>query len=315
MKNKILCCIIVLLSFVLILEVSFHSKTNFSFDNPPQVDEPSEKQQEKQDKIIRVYNPTTTTIENMNLEDYILGVVAAEMPASFELEALKAQAIAARTFATYKMEHRQEAYDIIIGVADQAYNTIEQMQNKWGADYQTNYEKIKNAVQATQGDIMTYQGQTIESFYFSMSNGQTENCELVFQEALPYLTSVDSNWDNETLQNYEVTKEFSTQDFCNLLNISCEEINISDVNRTSSGRINTIKINGNLMKGTEVRKKLSLRSTDFVIQIEDKIKITTRGSGHGVGMSQYGANGMAKEGKNYQEILTHYYQNIEFSKI
>ena len=315
MKNKILCSVIVILSIVLIIEVSFHTKTNFSFPNDSDELEKKESEKEYQDQIIRVYDPTTTKIENMKLEDYIIGVVAAEMPASFELEALKAQAIAARTFATYKMEHRKESYDIIIGVADQAYNTTTQMQNKWGADYDTNYEKIKTAVEETKGSIMTYQGQTIESFYFSMSNGQTENCELVFQEALPYLTSVESNWDNETLQNYEVTKEFTSQDFCNLLNISCDEINISDINRTSSGRINTLKINANLMKGTEVRKKLSLRSTDFDIIIDNNVKITTRGSGHGVGMSQYGANGMAKEGKNYQEILTHYYQNIEFSKI
>ncbi|MCI8574920.1 MAG: stage II sporulation protein D [Bacilli bacterium] len=315
MKNKILCGVIVSLSIVLLIEVSFKKKTNFSFDGETHEEIKNEPKEESQEKIIRVYDPTTTKIENMNLEDYIIGVVAAEMPASFEIEALKAQAIAARTFATYKMEHRSESYDIIIGVADQAYNTPEQMQNKWGADYEKNYDKIKTAVQETKGDIMTYQGQTIESFYFSMSNGQTENCELVFQEALPYLTSVDSNWDNESLQNYEVTKEFSKQDFCNLLNISCEEINISDINRTSTGRINTLRINGNLMKGTDVRKKLSLRSTDFDITIENSVKITTRGSGHGVGMSQYGANGMAKEGKTYQEILTHYYQNIEFSKI
>ncbi len=313
MKNKILIVVIIVLSIILMIEVSLKNKTNFSFDLPKNDQE--KPKEEYIDSTIRVYDPSTTKITNMPLEDYILGVVAAEMPASFEIEALKAQAIAARTFASYKMEHQNLDYDVIIGVADQAYNTIEQMQKKWENAYQENYEKVKNAVNDTRGLVMTYEGKVIESFYFSMSNGQTENCELVFQESLPYLSSVDSSWDNETLNNYQVTKEFSKEEFCELLNISCEEISISDINRTSSGRINTIKINDKLLKGTEVRKKLSLRSTDFDIELMENVKITTRGNGHGVGMSQYGANGMAKEGKTYHEILTHYYQNIEFSKI
>lgn len=311
MKNKILCVVIALLSLILIIEVSLKEKTNFSFELP----EEKELETKPKEVMIKVYDPSTSKIEEMELENYIVGVVAAEMPASFEIEALKAQAVAARTFATYKMEHRNLEYDVIIGVSDQAFNTIEQMRAKWQDQFNENYQKISSAVKETQNDIMTYQGRVIESFYFSMSNGQTENCELVFQESLPYLTSVESSWDNETLQNYEVTKEFTKEEFCNLLNISCEEINITDIDRTSSGRINTLKINGQLMKGTEVRTKLTLRSTDFQIHVEDTIKITTKGNGHGVGMSQYGANGMAKEGKNYQEILTHYYQNIEFSKI
>lgn len=311
MKNKILCVVIALLSLILIIEVSLKEKTNFSFELP----EKKELESKPKEVMIKVYDPSTSKIEEMELENYIVGVVAAEMPASFEIEALKAQAVAARTFATYKMEHRNLEYDVIIGVSDQAFNTIEQMRAKWQDQFNENYQKISSAVKETQNDIMTYQGRVIESFYFSMSNGQTENCELVFQESLPYLTSVESSWDNETLQNYEVTKEFTKEEFCNLLNISCEEINITDIDRTSSGRIKTLKINGQLMKGTEVRTKLTLRSTDFQISIEDTIKITTKGNGHGVGMSQYGANGMAKEGKNYQEILTHYYQNIEFSKI
>ena len=305
MKNKILCGMIVILSIILIIEVSLKKKTNFSFESQKEeikIDPP------KNETLIKVLDPDTSKIETLNLEDYIVGVVSAEMPASFELEALKAQAIAARTFAVYKIEHSNNDYDVRIGVSDQAYNTLEQMQEKWKDKFSENYQKIKKAVGETAGEIMTYHGMVIESFYFSMSNGQTENCELVFQESLPYLTSVESSWDNESLQNYEVVKEFSKEEFCNLLNISCEEIIISDINRTNSGRIQT-------MKGTEVRKKLTLRSTDFQIDINDTIKITTKGNGHGVGMSQYGANGMAKEGKSVQEILTHYYQNIEFSKI
>ena len=319
MKNKILIGIIVVLSIGLIIEVSLKKETNFSFSNEEnEVEEPpiEEKNQEQPTiHLIKVYNPETKEITEMNLEDYIIGVVAAEMPVSFELEALKAQAVTARTFALYKKEHRAMDYDVIIGVADQAYNNIEQMKNKWKDNFETNYEKVKQAVTNTSGEIITYQGKTIEAFYFSMSNGYTENSELVFLESLPYLTSVESYWDNPSLQNYEVSKILTKEEFCTSLTISCQNITIDNINRTNSGRVLTLTIGGQNFKGTEIRTRLNLRSTDFDIQINDNITITTRGYGHGVGMSQYGANGMAKEGKNYLDIINHYYQNIEISKI
>lgn len=309
MKNKILCIVVIFLSVILAFVVSLKKETNFSFE-------------EKEDKIeeikphnITVMNPNTNQISVMNIEDYIIGVIAAEMPASFEIEALKSQAVAARTYAVYKQNHRKEDYDITIGTNDQAYNTKEEMQAKWTDKYQTYLDKITKAVEETKGEVLTYQNEVIESFYFSMSNGYTEDSELVFQTDLPYIKSVESAWDNSNLKNYEVTKEFTKDEFCKLLNISCEQIEITDINRTESGRINTLKINNQEWRGVNLRKILNLRSTDFDINIEEKVKITTRGSGHGVGMSQYGANGMAKEGKNYQEILKYFYQNIEISKI
>ncbi len=308
MTQKILLWTIVVLSFILIIEVSFQSKTNFSFEEemPP-----------NQPKItkIKVYDEKKNQIYEIPLEEYILGVVSAEMPASFELEALKAQAVAARTFAMYKKEHQQTSYDVLIGTEDQAYQDKEQLKQKWQEDFETNYQKINKAVLETSGEIMTYQGQVIEAFYFSMSNGYTEDCDMVFQETLPYLTSVESSWDNETLENYEVTKEISQAEFCEKLAINCDYIEITNVEKTSTGRVNKITINQQTFRGTEIRTALSLRSTDFDIILQNPIIITTRGYGHGVGMSQYGANGMAKEGKKYQEILSHYYQNIEFFKI
>jgi len=330
LKNKILLSIIILLSITLVLEVSFKSETNFSLyekeigtqDSNEQIE--TYKKEEKKieetkdfenDRIIKVYDPKTKEINEMKLEDYIIGVVAAEMPVSFESEALKAQAVAARTFALYKMEHRNLDYDIIIGVSDQAYNNLDEMHQKWQNNFEQNYNKVKEAVLNTQNEIITYQGKTIESFYFSMSNGYTENCELVFQEQLPYLTSVESNWDNENIKNYEVQKKVSKSEFCQILSINCNNIIISDIKRTEAKRVDTITINDKTLKGVEMRKLLSLRSTDFDIEIGEEVVITTRGFGHGVGMSQYGANGMAKEGKDYQQILKYYYQNIEISKI
>ena len=312
MTNKILCGVIILLSIILIGVVSLKKETNFSFEEK----KVEEKIQEPEPHYIKVYNPKDSKINEMPIEDYIIGVVSAEMPASFEMEALKAQAVTARTFAIYKQTHKKEDYDVIIGVSDQAYNNKEEMKSKWQEKYEENLKQITEAVESTRGEILTYQGQVIESFYFAMSNGYTENCELVFQEKLPYIKSVESEWDNETLNNYEVTKTFSKEEFCNLLNIECNQIMITDINRTNSGRINTLKINDIEYKGTNIRKLLTLRSTDFDIKEEENnIIITTRGSGHGVGMSQYGANGMAKEGATYQQILNHYYQEIEFSKI
>lgn len=312
MKKKILCGSIVILSIILIGVVSSKKETNFSFDENTETKEKIE----EPSHTIKVLNPKVNQIIDMNLEEYIIGVVAAEMPASFEIEALKAQAVAARTYAIYKQIHKTEDYDVIMGISDQAFNTLEEMAFKWQDKYSEYLEKINQAVTNTKGEILTYKGQVIESFYFAMSNGYTENCEMVFLEKLPYITSVESSWDNSSLNNYEVTKKIDKQDFCSLLNISCEQITIDNIQRTETNRVNTISINGTEFKGTNFRKLLSLRSTDFDILInESEVEITTRGSGHGVGMSQYGANGMAKEGATYQQILKYFYQEIEFSKI
>ena len=314
MKNKILCGVVVVLSIILIGVVSFKKETNFSYDEKKE-EKKEENIQENEVYQIKVYNQETDEITTMNMEDYIIGVVAAEMPVSFELEALKAQAVAARTFALYKKEHSNKEYDVIKGVSDQAFNTLEEMQKKWADKFNENFLKIQQAVSETKNEILTYQDQVIESFYFSMSNGYTEKCELVFQQALPYIESVESAWDNKSLNNYEVITKFEKEEFCNKLEINCDEIKIGTIERTDSKRVRKIVINEKEFTGVQIRTLLKLRSTDFDIDIEDKISITTRGSGHGVGMSQYGANGMAKEGYPYEEILEHYYQNIEISKI
>lgn len=315
MKNKLLCGVIVVLSIILYGEVSLKKETNFSFEEEPNVEKVDEKEKEEVLHTIKVLNPETKEITELNMEDYIIGVVAAEMPVSFELEALKAQAVAARTFAVYKQEHTKTEYDVIKGVQDQAYNTIEEMENKWQENFTENYMKIKSAVNSTKDEILTFQGSVIEAFYFSMSNGYTEKSELVFKEALPYITSVESTWDNDTINNYKVETSFSKEEFCHRLEISCDNIVIENIEKSDANRVLTISINGKTFTGVQVRTLLHLRSTDFDIRLGEPIMITTRGSGHGVGMSQYGANGMAKEGHGYKDILNHYYQNVEILKI
>ena len=306
MKNKILLTVVFILTAILII-------VNLSIKK---VTEPIVMEEGKEPIIIRLLDESTNEITNINLEDYIIGVVAAEMPASFELEALKAQAVAARTFAMYKKETRNLDYDLIKGVKDQAYKDNKTLLAQWKVNFFTNYLKIRQAVEETQGQVLTYNGEVINAFYFSMSNGYTENCELVFAQDLPYLNSVSSKWDNESLNNYSYTINFSKEDFCSSLGITCDSVEIQDITRSDSNRVLTITINNQTFKGTEIRSKLGLRSTDFDIVInESGVTITTRGYGHGVGMSQYGANGMAKEGYSYEEIVKYYYQNTEITNL
>ena len=306
MRNKILLAVVLMMTAILII-------VNLSIKK---VTEPIVMEEGKEPIVIRLLDENTNEITNINLEDYIIGVVAAEMPASFELEALKAQAVAARTFAMYKKETRNLDYDLIKGVKDQAYKDNKTLLAQWKVNFFTNYLKIRQAVEETQGQVLTYNGEVINAFYFSMSNGYTENCELVFAQDLPYLNSVSSKWDNESLNNYSYTINFSKEDFCSSLGITCDSVEIQDITRSDSNRVLTITINNQTFKGTEIRSKLGLRSTDFdIVMNESGVTITTRGYGHGVGMSQYGANGMAKEGYSYEEIVKYYYQNTEITNL
>ncbi len=302
MNNKILLLIVVLLTGVFLVVSSKYHTTFFMVDDKSQ--------------NITIKDKESNTLENIDLEDYVIGVVAAEMPASFEIEALKAQAIAARTYAVYKMNNSNQDYDVVTDVSNQSYITVEKMKEKWGNDFSKYYAKVKDAVNETRNKILTYNGEVIEAFYFAMSNGYTEDASLVFSEDKEYLQSVASVYDNANLKNFLVTKSISKQEFCQSLKITCNNINIQNIKRSNSNRVNEITINNQVFKGTEVRKALALRSTDFTINVNNQdIEITTKGYGHGVGMSQYGANGMAKEGKNYEEILTYYYKNVKLSSI
>jgi stage II sporulation protein D len=189
------------------------------------------------------------------------------------------------------------------------------MQDKWGNSYEKYYEKIKKAVESTEGLVMKYNDEVISAYYFAMSNGQTENVEAVFSDAKDYLKSVDSSWD-KSVKNFEVTTTFTKTEFCQKLDITCDNIKIENISRSSTNHVDNLLVNNKSFTGVEFRHLLNLRSTDFTIDISDKtITITTKGYGHGVGMSQYGANEMAKLGKTYDEILKYYYQNIEITKI
>ncbi len=299
MQNKYLIIIIVVLSIIAI--VSSPNKEETAYFNDDLVN-------------VTVKDVDSNEETNLDLEEYVVGVVAGEMPASFEIEALKAQAIAARSYALSKIETSTESYDLVTDITNQVYITTEDMQEKWGEDYDFYYDKIKNAVSATKNLVMEYEGDVISAYYFAMSNGATEDVSLVFGEARDYLKSVDSSWD-ESVKNFSVTTTFTKEEFCSKLSIDCSNITIGAIDRSSTNRVNTIVINDKEFKGTTLRTLLGLRSTDFTIDIADDIKITTKGYGHGVGMSQYGANEMAKNGASYEEILNHYYKDIDIVEI
>lgn len=306
MRNKILFGIVVLL--VPFVVISFKKdKTNFYLD---------EKKVKEQNIVVRIKDAKTNNIVEMNLEEYLIGVVAAEMPALFHEEALKAQAVAARSYALYKINNTSKNYDLVTDVTNQSYISIDEMKSKWNSDFEKYYQKISQCVNETKNEVIYYNNEIIEAFYFSMSNGYTEESSLVFKESEPYLISVKSTWDNENINGFFKEVVMNKNEFCQKLNVPCDNLIINDIERSSSNRVNKIIINNMEFIGTDVRKKLDLRSTDFNIIISnDNVVISTYGYGHGVGMSQYGANGMAKEGYKYKDILKHYYVNTEISKI
>lgn len=301
MKNKHLIIIIIILSVIAIVTY-------------PKKEAKLDKKDENKTIFVKVKDQDTGVIKTLDLENYVVGVVAGEMPASFEMEALKAGAVAARTYAMYKINNKTSEYDLVTDVTNQVYLNNEKMKEKWQDNYDYYFARIKKAVEDTSNLVITYEGEIISSYYFAMSNGKTENSELVFGEAKDYLQSVDSKKE-ETLTTFKQTVKFSKSDFCSKLQITCENITITDIQKTASGRVDTIVIGNHLFKGTKVRQALNLRSTDFEITVGDDIIITTNGYGHGVGMSQYGANIMAKDGASFEEILKHYYQNTQITKL
>lgn len=250
-------------------------------------------------------------------EEYIIGVVSAEMPAEFEIDALKAQAVASRSYVLKKIEKNiNNDYDILGSIQDQVYIDNDKLKEKWKDKYDTYFKKIKDAVDSTKGEYLTYQGNIIEAFFFSTSSGMTENSEDVFTSSLPYLRSVESSYDKMS-PVFKGTNNISLKEFYMNLNLTYnDKPNIKVLEKSNTGHIKKISVDDKVFKGTEFRKLLNLKSTYFDIKVEnDKVIINTLGNGHGVGMSQYGANFMAKEGKNYKEILKHYYKDVEISKI
>lgn len=276
----------------------------------------------KESTTIEVLSPDILELDSQNaLEEYIKGVVAAEMPALFPEEALKAQAVAARTYTIHSLNGSTEINPDKIG---QAYLTKQQLQQQWGKHFSEYYKKISDAVDSTYGEIMVYQDEPILAVFHAESAGKTENAENVWQQEIPYLKSVDSSLDKnspdfekETLFTPTQIKNAFTSKYGNIgLDIDNIYSQIQILSRSPSGYIQQIKVGNSTFTGKEVRETLGLRSANFIVTQKDAntICFTTKGYGHGAGMSQYGASFMAKEGKTYKEILNHYYTGIQLKK-
>ncbi len=268
-------------------------------------------------------------VEKISMDEYLSGVVAAEMPASFEKEALKAQAVAARTEAVKKKGIKNtdhENADICDNPMHcQAFLKEDALVLKYGEKWiNEDYKKIKECVFETNGIVAKYNGEPITAVFHSTSSGMTENSRDVWGGDMPYLVSVKSEGEEESPRYYE-EKAFSYNEFKELIKkikvvsfLNDSEKWITDIVRNESGSVKTLKICGVEFKGTELRNALSLRSSNFDINFntaEKNIVFKTKGNGHGVGMSQYGANYMAKKGYSYEDILKKYYTGITLEKM
>lgn len=259
---------------------------------------------------------TDDGISDMYLESYICGVVLAEMPAEFEIEALKAQAVVARTYTCRSTENpkHNDAQICTDSSCCQAYISEANFQKKGGTQEQI--QKVKGAVYDTKGQVLRYNGQYIEATYFSCSGGRTEDALAVWGTDVPYLQSVESPGE-ENAAHYKDEKVMSIAEFSDLLGITLSGSPsswIGTVIYTEGGGVSSVMIGGYKFSGTEIRKKLGLKSTAFsIVVMENTVMLTTKGYGHRVGMSQYGAEAMAVQGRNYREILSHYYQGAILS--
>ncbi len=269
--------------------------------------------QEVVDNSIYVSVRRNGSVVKIELEDYVTGVVGAEMPASFNIEALKAQAVIARTYA---LKANSRGTVLSDNESSQSYKSNDQLRSLWGSSYNTYFNKIKEAVNSTQGMYLTYNGNYIEAVYHSTSNGKTEDSRNVWGNSFPYLVSVESPYDNSN-PSFLKTINFSYSDISKKLDIIItNETNFNINSKTSGDRVSSITVGEITLTGVEFRNKLGLRSTDFDIEkTEEGVIITTRGYGHGVGLSQYGANGMAKAGNSYKEILFHYYPGVSLKSL
>lgn len=284
MKKYILPLIIVVLLFMIPLQ--FKKKTS-----------PKEEVTEEECEVSITFAESN---EALPLEQYLVGVLAGEMPASFELEALKAQAIAARTYAIHQTNYGTTP--IMQTTAHQVYK--EELNSKYE-------KKLKRAVKETKNQILTYNGEPITAMFHAASNGQTETSENFSGTQIAYLTTVSSP------EDYTDSKSFTLAQFNQALqgNFTLGQIKQAKMTRNSTNRVETITIGNRSWQGREFRELLQLKSADFSITVDQQVHIETKGYGHGVGMSQYGAEALAAGGKTAEEIVQYYYPNTKLEQL
>lgn len=276
---------------------------------------------------IALYDVEAGKLRDLPLEEYLIGVVAAEMPASFHEQALRAQAVAARTRAVAGLRRLDGRGCALYAGADicsdsahcQAWADDAALRARWGGDYAKHLRKISGAVRDTRGQVMTYGGKPIEVLYHAVSGGATEDVEHVFAQALPYLRGVDSPGE-ENATRYRNVQRFSLAEAAAALNAAFPEAGVTAaglpgalavLERFDSGRVAQVRVGGAVVTGVNFRRALGLYSANFTLAFEGNELVTDqRGYGHGVGMSQTGADAMARAGSGYADILRHYYSGV-----
>ena len=273
----------------------------------------------------------TGEISEVPVEEYVIGAVCAEMPASFETEALKAQAVAAHTYAERQRLKAEFSPDPELCGADfsddtskyQGFFDNEKIRQQYGENYESYYSKIKNAVSEVLPYIITYQDEPIISAFHSMSSGKTESAENIWGTKLDYLVPVDSSYDKDA-PKYLDEISYSGDELKKILESEFNDINLdSDFKKwieikdiSDSGTVLSVNVGDKNISGSNLRDILGLRSACFDVDYkDDKIIFTTKGFGHGVGMSQYGADAMASQGQKWQDIISHYYPHASIVKI
>lgn len=263
-----------------------------------------------------------STLQTVTMADYLPGVIRAEMSPAFEMEALKSQAVAERTYICYQMEKGAKSSHPDADVCDNAaccsaYLSEEDARRKWGDSFDAYEERVRSAVAATDGVVMLYGGEPIMAVFHSSSAGKTAACDDVWSAELPYLVSVESPETADSVPNYYSVRTFSRDEFRRIFTAAHPDADfggtwITDRTENSSGRVERITVGGITVPGSEMRNLYGLRSTCFTVETDDAVTFHVTGYGHGVGMSQYGAQELAKEGKSWQEILQWYYTDITF---
>lgn len=285
--------------------------------------------EETEEDFFLVMDKDSGKVMKVAARDYIIGAVMAEMPSSFEEEALKAQAVAAHTYAVRQREKEKQkptpslcgAYFSNDSRYYQAYFTTEQAKDFYGEYFDESYEKVSAAVDKVKDEIILYENEPIVAAFHSLSGGVTESAEDIWGNGMPYLVPVDSSSDEE-ISSYKESYTFTPAEikarlctYCNARFDGKEAEWFTVTERTNSGAVLEIKTGDKALSGMEFRTALSLRSPNFTINFNgENFVIITKGYGHGVGMSQYGANSMAKDGATYREILSHYYPGTEIAE-
>ena len=324
MKSYSVICFFLSLAMILFPLVSVEKATDVfkkEFSVTEEAESAEKAEEKTENSTVKVMNASSKNITEMSIEEYLIGVIAEEVNAAYHEEAIKAQIIAAHTKLEYTKLHKNsdlaEADITDSASTHQGFLTEAEQREKWGESYKIYHEKIAKCVNEVKDIILTYNGEPINAVFHAISNGQTENATDVWGGSYPYLISVQSAGDKLS-PAYKSTVTVSSEDFKKKLTENGAELGenpekwVEKITNTETGMVKEIVIGKKSFKGTEIRKIFNLRSSTFAVKYENKSFVfTVCGYGHGVGMSQYGANYMAQQGFSYKQILEHYYKNVE----